>query len=308
MRATAANARRVLTIDIGGTHLAAGVVDGNGDLHHGVSEPTRAQEGAETVLTRALELARSCRAAETEAGGEVAAIGVSTMGITHDTDVTLAPNVPGWQQLRIPTAIGAAFPGLPSAIGNDVRYAARAEIAWGTLKGVSDGVYLNLGTGICAAIVVGGRLLEGAHGVSGEVGYTLVAGRHSAAMAADGAAPFEEWYGGAGVARRLKERGLPGSVSELAERADDPRIRDFLASVWDGIAVLAANLCIALDPAVFSVGGGYVRTASDGLDRVRALVDRAVPFPPRVVRAQFGADASLRGAGAAALELIGAAR
>ena len=127
-------------------------------------------------------------------------------------------------------------------------------------------------------------------------------------MAADGAAPFEEFYGGAGVARRLQESGLPGSVSELARRDDDPRRQGFLDSLWDGIAGLAANLCIALDPAVLSVGGGYVRTSSDGLDRIRALVDRAVPFPPRVVRAQFGADASLRGAGAAALELTGAAR
>lgn len=308
MSAVAGEKRRVLTIDIGGTNLTAGIVDANGDLHHGACEPTRAQEGADTVLARALELARGCHAAETEAGGEVDAIGVSTMGITHDRHVTLAPNVPGWKQLRIPAAVAAAFPGLPSAIGNDVHYAARAEITWGTLKGVRDGVYLNLGTGICAAIVAGGQLQEGAHGASGEVGYTLVEGRHSAPMAADDAAPFEEWYGGAGVARRLRDSGLPESVSELRERTDDPRIADFLVSLWDGIAVLAANLCIALDPAVLSVGGGYVRTASDVLDRIRALVERAVPFPPRVVRAHFGADASLRGAGAAALELIGDVR
>jgi glucokinase len=94
-------------------------------------------------------------------------------------------------------------------------------------------------------------------------------------------------------------------VAELVQRRNDPEARAFLDELWAGIAVAAANLCIAADPSVLVVGGGYVRGESGLLDRVREIVGRAVPYPPEVVHARFGADASLRGAVAAALAVTG---
>ena len=175
-------------------------------------------------------------------------------------------------------------------IGNDVKVAARAEMAWGALRGVDDGLYLNLGTGIAAGIVADGRLLDGAHGAAGEVGYTLfgdrLGGDH---LARDGVAPFEDWFGGAGAARRLDETELPGTVAEVVAREGvDPSAREFLSELWTGIVI----------------GGGYVRGASGLLARMREVVERAVPFPPAIVTARFGADASLRGAAAVALAAL----
>src|SRR6202012_2893094 len=95
-------------------------------------------------------------------GSSIDAIGVATMGYTHETHVELANNVPGWTELRIPAAVARMFPGLPASIGNDVHVAARAEMAWGSLRDVSDVIYLNLGSGIAAGIICGGRLLTGA--------------------------------------------------------------------------------------------------------------------------------------------------
>jgi glucokinase len=122
-------------------------------------------------------------------------------------------------------------------------------------------------------------------------------------MAVEGVAPLEEWFGGGGVARRLAATHLPPTVAELVERVEDPAARAFLDELWTGIAVAAANLCIAVDPSVLVVGGGYVRGESGLLDRVGEIVGRAVPYPPEVVQARFGADASLRGAVAAAIAL-----
>jgi glucokinase len=298
---------RVLALDIGGTKLAAGIGTVNGDITRQAGLPTLAAEGAGTVLKRAIALARQCHDEELAAGGRVDAVGVSTMGLTRATHVELAPNVDGWERLRIPEALETAFPTLPVVIGNDVKVAAQAEMAWGSLQDVDDGIYLNLGTGIAAGIVSGGRLMSGAHSAAGEVGYSLFRGRPDARMAAEGAAPFEEWFGGAGAARRLAGTELPSSVAEVAGRQDDPAAREFLDELWTGIAVLAANLCIVLDPTVLSLGGGYVRDDSALLDRLRELVARAVPYPPTVVRARFGADASLRGAAAAAFAATGRA-
>lgn len=145
----------VLAVDIGGTKLAVGVGAADGEIRRQLSEPTRAAEGAAAALDRAIALARDCLEAELAAGGTVDAVGVSTMGYTFTTHVELAPNVPGWDQLRIPEALEAAFPGLPVAIANDVRLAAQAELSWGALREAQNGIYLNLGSGIAAGIVAG---------------------------------------------------------------------------------------------------------------------------------------------------------
>jgi glucokinase len=297
----------ILALDIGATKLAAGIGTADGEMTRLASIPTEASEGAESVLARALELAQGVHAEAAGAGDRIEAVGVSTMGYTHADRVELATNVPGWTRLKIPEAVEQAFPGLPTVIGNDVHVAAQAEIAWGSLQGVSDGIYLNLGSGISAGIICGGRFLTGADGAAGEVGYTLFRGRPEAHMAADRIGPFEAWFGGAGAARRLADAGLPTSVADTVELAKtDAKAQQFIDELWTGIAVMTANLCTALNTSVVSLGGGYVRDDSGVLERIRELVEQAVPYPPQVVRAHFGADASLRGAVALALSKSGA--
>jgi glucokinase len=299
----------VLALDLGATKLAVGVGHADGEMTRVATAPTNAAAGAEAALARALDLAATVYEDELAAGGSIEAIGVASMGYTHATHVELAPNVPGWNALRIPEAIARSFPELPVTVGNDVHLAAQAEILWGSLQNVSDGIYLNLGSGISAGIVCNGQLLSGANGVAGEVGYSLLRGGPEERMAVDGATPFEDYFGGAGAARRLAGTDLPGSVAELLELGDaNPAANAFIDELWTGIAVLAANLCTALNPSVLSLGGGYVRGDSGVLARVSELVRRAVPYPPEVVRAQFGGDASLRGAVAGALALAGVSR
>jgi glucokinase len=225
------------------------------------------------------------------------------MGLTRADRVDLAPNVPGWTDLAIPARIGKAFPALPAAFGNDVKLAALAELTWGVLAGVACGVYLNLGTGIAATLVVDGQVVEGAHGAAGEIGYWLTEGSATLRVAADGAAPTEEALGGRGVARQAAELfGRPVEVAELVTRAeDDQRAEALLQHVWDETATLVANLAIVCDPEVLALGGGYVRSDRFPIDAIARFVARAVPYPPRVVRARFTGDASLHGAVAVAL-------
>jgi glucokinase len=291
----------VLALDLGATKLAVGIGHADGEMTRVTAAPTNAYAGAEAALARALELAATVYDEELAAGGSIEAIGVASMGYTHETHVELAPNVPGWNTLHIPAALAEAFPDVPATVGNDVHLAAQAEMLWGSLQNVSDGIYLNLGSGIAAGIICNGQLLSGANGVAGEVGYSLLRGGPEERMAVDGATPFEDYFGGAGAGRRLAQTDLPASVAELLELDGNPQAQAFIDELWTGIAVLAANLSIALNPSVLALGGGYVRNDSGVLDRIRELVEQAVPYPPQVVCAHFGADASLRGAVALAL-------
>ena len=147
---TSGEPRAVVALDIGGTKIASAIGDAGGELRRWRTLPTEAERGAERVLESAIALANEVLREERANGGDVRAIGISTMGLTRVDRVDLAPNVPGWEGLKIPAAIATAFPALPAAFGNDVKLAALAELTWGALADVSSGVYLNLGTGIAA--------------------------------------------------------------------------------------------------------------------------------------------------------------
>ena len=288
----------MIALDIGGTKIASAIGDADGELRRWRTLPTEADRGAERVLQSAIVLANEVFSEEQASGGDVCAVGVSTMGLTRVDHVDLAPNVPGWKDLAIPAAIEQAFPGLPACFGNDVNLAALAELTWGALAAVDCGVYVNLGTGIAATLVVDGQIVEGAHGAAGEVGYWLTDGSATPLMAADGAVPTEEALGGRGVARQSAELfGRPVEVAELVVLAQhDPRAEALLAHLWDEIGTLIANLAIVCDPEVMVLGGGYVRSDRFPLDTIARLVARAAPYPPQVVLAHFAGDASLHGA------------
>ncbi len=296
----------VLALDIGGTKLGAAIGEGSGRLRRCRLEPTCASAGAEDVLCRALALAQEILAEEQRAGGKVDALGVSTMGITGEHGTELAPNVPGWDKLHLPDALRNAFPGLLLTIENDVRAATFAEVTWGALAGTDIGVYLNLGTGTAAGLVVGGRIMPGSHGAAGEVGYSLITGWQQERLAAEGAALAEEHLGGRGVTERARRRfgaelGLP-ALLELAEHDED--VATFLEELWDNLSQLAANLVIAVDPEVLVLGGGYVRSKTPLITRLTSVVNRAAPFPPRIEISRYRGDASLYGAVALAVDAV----
>jgi glucokinase len=295
---------RIACLDIGGTKLASAVVAAGGSIHGHRVIATAAADGAEAVLDRAIALLHEVLAGEQRAGGTPAALGISTNGLTRPDGVDLAPSVPGWSRLRIPSRLQREFPDLPCAIVNDVKAGAEAELAWGELRDISMGLYLNFGTGVAAAIISGGQVVQGAHGAAGEIGYLLPA---AAAMdrLQPGQAPLEELIGGRGVARWASaELGRPVTMAEIMASAGVGETRELYGRLMNQIALWTVNLAIMVDPERVVVGGGLVRTAAEPiLDRLQAALAKAAPFPVDVRRARFGADSALVGAGAVALRL-----
>jgi len=287
----------VLALDIGGTKLAAAIVSDAGELRGTRTQPTGDDAGK--ALDRAIRLATDLLSSD-PAGQDITGVGVSTMGITRADGVALAPSVPGWAQLRIPARLRQAFDGRPVTVINDVKAATLAELAWGSLRGVSDGLYLNLGTGVAAGIVTGGTLLGGAHGAAGEFGYMVPTVAELSLPR--GSAPVEERIGGRWAAEAAtRELGIPVTVADLFRLAqDDLRAQAVLDRLLDEIGLWAGNLAVLTDPEVLVLGGGLMHSAAPVLGRVTELIARIAPFPPRVVTARFGASAALAGAGAAA--------
>lgn len=284
-------------LDLGGTKLAITLAAPDGVTVAGEVLATEAEHGAEQAARRAVGAAQRMLG---ERAASAAAVGVATMGITHEDRVELAPNVPGWDRLALPTILREAFGPAPVGIANDVKAAALAELTWGELGGVRTGVYLNLGTGIAAALIVNGAVVDGAHGAAGEIGY-WARSRADTAGAAAGRAPLEEYAGGAGALVRARaELGVDGGVAAL-HRTADAASRAFLEDLYAEIALHAANLAIALDPERMVVGGGYARGSDQVFEAIRARLAAFTPYPPELRRASFGADAGSAGAIALAM-------
>jgi glucokinase len=284
----------VLGIDFGGTKVALATATAAGERLRGVRIETNAGDGAKEVLRRTLDTAHELVEATP---GRLVSAGVSTFGVVRDGRVHLAPNVRGWEDLPLPALLrdGLGVPAL--RVDNDVNAAAAAELRWGHMRGTDLGLYVNLGTGTGAALVVNGRVVPGVHGAAGEIGYSL---REPGEPGySHGHAPLEEYTSGSGLASRgttLLRR--PVTAADLTARRAEPAVAALLDDAASAVAMAVANLTIFLDPECVVVGGGM---AGAFLPALRTAIRRAVPFPPEVRAARFVDDAALIGALALAL-------
>ena len=284
--------------------LATATLDGR--LTESDRLDTEAGRGALQAVERALARAEELRSAGARNGGgrclAVAAVGP---GIVSEDRVTLAPNVPRWEELKLPALLRERFEPARTTVGNDVKAAAVAELRWGSLRGVDPAILLVLGTGLAAAIVVGGKVLHGAHGAAGEIGYSVL-GAGDRSGAADGRAPLEEFAGGRAIGERASALlETPVTAADVFEHPD-PRASELLEAALDELAVQVANMAIVLDPARIAVAGGLMSHPGVILEVLGRRLRAAVPFAPELVAAQFIHDGPLRGAIALAVDAAAA--
>lgn len=279
----------ILGFDYGGTKVDVGIATENGTItaHQRifVSDFSSLDDLIETSLAVGQSLAKD---------EKLAAVGVSTMGITHRDHVDLAPNVPGWSALHLPDCFERAFPQVPVVIENDVRAACAAELRWGSLQETQTAAYLNLGTGIAMAFVIGGRVFRGAHGAAGEIAYLWRAGEKGFS---DGHAPFEEQFGGGGLDRRIARQFAPArTVNELFDEFERTDVASFLHETFQEIARRVGHILLAYDVERVSVGGGIARR----FDVLAPIFEREwqghLPFPPDLVVSRFLDRTGLYGA------------
>ncbi|TGD83821.1 ROK family protein [Mycolicibacterium sp. CH28] len=285
----------IVAFDFGGTKTAVAVCELDGAQLDSAAVPVSRHAGAQPNLQAAITQAHAMLA-RTAPARPIAAVGACTFGIPMSTEIRLATAIDGWSDLALESELRDAFPDAPVSVSNDVKAAATAELAFGRLTGCDPGIYLNLGTGLAAAIVIGGVVLNGYHGASGEIGYNLRS-REALGHAADRVI-LEDFVSGGALSRRGESIfGRPVSAAEvLSDVTTDPRISDLVNDFVGELAFHVVNLTNAIDPQRIVFGGGM--TAAWWLlhPALRAALDAAVPYPPELVRAAFPDTAPLIGA------------
>ncbi|MGW3863622.1 ROK family protein [Streptomyces sp. NPDC005047] len=252
-----------LGIDVGGTKIAAAVVDGTGAPHHPVRLPTPAADGPGAVLDTMAEAARTVL---DRAGRELpAAVGVSTGGVVDSrtgTIVSATALLPGWAGTDVAGELSGRLGGVPVAVDNDGNALALGERLFGAARGLDDVLFLAVGTGIAGALLHGGRLTRGSHHTRGEVGHLAVSGDdrrcscgrpgHLEAVAAGPA--IEDAY------RRAAGADARVSLHVVARRAadGDPTARRVLREGAEVLGRTVGGLANVWDPQAVVIGGGVV--------------------------------------------------
>jgi len=185
---------------------------------------------------------------------------------------------------------------IPVTVDNDDLLAAIGEAAFGAAAGCDDVVFLSLGHGLGAGLIVDGRPVRGARSSAGAIAY-LAPGRLE--DRASGRAIPSRFLERRAVRRTARHAVTAERVFELAHDGD----RDATAVVDDAMDALGdavIDVAALLDPDIVVLGGGLV--AEVGLvERLQARVSAALPFPPRLVGSALGEDAVARGAASVAL-------
>jgi len=311
-------------VDIGGTKIAAGVVDEDGTIVAKTRRATATSDSSSVdrgVIEAVQELA---------ARFEVSAVGLVAPGFVSSDQATVmfTPNLP-WRDHPLRDTVAAALDlDVPIVVENDANAAAWAEHRFGTGVGVDHMVVLTIGTGLGCGAVVDGRLLRGAWGVATEAGHLrVVPDGHRCGCGLRGC--WEQYASGNALVRnaRAAVETRPSEAAAILERCDgdpaqlkgpavteaaqagDPLAMELLAELGRWIGEGAAAVGTILDPALFVIGGGVAAAGELLLEPARAaflsqLSGRGHRPAAEIRIAAMGNDAGL--VGAADLARLGA--
>jgi glucokinase len=285
---------RVVAVDVGGTDMKAALVDHDATALDFRSQPT--PPAPPRIVDAVAELVEAWR--------PVDAVGLAVPGVVdEERGVAVWSENLDWRDVPLAAQITERC-ALPVVLGHDVRTAALAETRVGAARGISDVVYLSIGTGIAAGIVLGGRLHAGG-GYAGEIGHTPAG--HDEPCACGGAGCLEAIASAAAIARRYTARsGRPVAGAKEVLLAGDA---DALA-VWDealdALAAALAWIASVIAPEVVVIGGGLSQAGDALLDPLNARIPRHLTFQrvPRLVPAALGDRAGCIGAALLALDSI----
>ncbi len=164
--------KHAIGIDLGGTYIKYAVVKGDGTV---IWEDKCSTLPERDALMRQLKNAvKQCRSAADQRGIRLDGVGIGTPGIVDPTERVLlggSPNIQGWSRVPIADEIEAAA-GLQVRLCNDANAMAMAEHSFGAARGLSDVIFISIGTGIGGAVIVDNRMLKGYMNRGGELGCT----------------------------------------------------------------------------------------------------------------------------------------
>ncbi len=297
----------VVAVDVGGTEIKSALVDSDLNVIATITAPTPKADstGAETVKAIAAIVA------EFGAAHKVEAVGLAVPGALDEPAGTSrwSGNLQ-WKNLPIRDLLHAAI-NIPVAFGHDVRTAAVAELRSGAAKGARNAIFIPVGTGIAAALIIDGEI-RSAEGYAGEIGHVNVNGKYPCVCGKTGC--LEAASSTLAISKAYEaQSGKSGTTTEeifkLVTAGDT-----VATSVWnDATAAMACaceSLITILAPEVIVFGGGLSNAGETFLKPIRDYLDTSLTFQrkPRLEIARYGSKAGTIGCAILAFDLVKAGK
>jgi glucokinase len=286
-------------VDLGGTNIKVGICDEQGKLVQTFEGPTDTQHGADYVLDRIVQYVRQIVDDSPYAWEQVVGVGAGIAGFLDIPRgfIKFSNNL-GWHNVPAKEILEAKLQ-KPVKIDNDANVAALGEAWGGAGKGIPHLVCYTLGTGVGGGIIINGKLHQGANGMAGELGHTIIVPDIEATQCNCGQRGCLETVSSAtGIVRMAKEsldRGEHTSL-RLLERVDAKSVFD-AAKSGDELALRIvhraayylgrsiATVAIIVNPGRFIIGGGVAKAGDILFEPIRETYKKYSP-----VQAQEGVD------------------
>ncbi len=310
-------------IDLGGTKIAGALFDKNGNILNEAYTLLEGSKGKE-VGGQITELCNTLLQNREIREGEEISIGVSVPGIAYSkTGLVWAPNIPGWDMYPLRDELAGKFPGAKITIESDRTCYILGEALLGAAKGCENAIFLAVGTGIGAGILIDGRILHGTSDIVGATGWMALKPPYTKEYDACGC--FESHASGNGIASMAVKKlsaihGYSGILSGIpaenitareifqAYDEDDPIAKEVIEEAVEMWGMAAANFVSLFNPEIIIFGGGVFGPAVKFIDRIyEEALKWAQPLSIKQCRftaSALGSRAGLFGAGSIALKNI----
>lgn len=291
----------VVALDVGGTGMKGATVSRDGTVLRTERRPTGREHGPAAVLSSIVDFA-----ADLADGAGAAAAGLAVPGIVDGPNgiAVYSANI-GWRDAPLRDLVAERL-GIPVALDHDVRTGGIAEGLFGAGRGVSDFLFLPIGTGIAGAVVIGGRPYAGASAAGGEIGH-VAAFPDGEPCACGQRGCLETYASAASIARRYGDLSL--STEDVIARAQggNPKAEQVWNDAVTALAIALAGYTLLLDPALVVLGGGLAEAGETLLQPLREQVAARLAFRPAppLVRARLGSSATMLGAAVLAWRAAG---
>lgn len=307
-------------IDLGGTTVKLAFFEETGKMLQKWEIPTNTENAGKAILP---DIAASIEAFLQKEGivkESIIGIGLGVPGpVSEDGIVNKCINL-GWGVIDLHKEL-SALTGFAVKAGNDANVAALGECWKGSGQGCQNMVLATLGTGIGGGVVIGGKVISGAHGAGGEIGHMKLNFEETEQCNCGGYGCAEQYCSATGMVRLAKQY-LQTHTEESSLRALDVlEAKDIFAAAAQGdmaagkileqiyryLGLFLANVCCVADPEVFVLGGGVSKAGDVLIEGAKKYFERYAFHAcasTKIVTAALGNDAGAYGAFKLVLDLV----
>lgn len=294
-------------IDIGGSHVAIGLINGNGKIiakeDQDLNNDLRSKDYYKKLVNTIIELITKILEEKKIDIKEISLIGIAIPGTVSETHIIKAKNL-HIKDFNIVSEINKYF-NIPIVLRNDAKCAAIAEKEYGSLKKYDDALFLTIGTGIGGAVYLGGKLLKPKKYEGFEIGHMVIkkdgikcnCGRKGCFEKYASMKTFKDR-----IQSKFNNKNLTGKeIKELlTDKSYQKEIEEIIDEYIEDLSIGLANLINIFEPEVISIGGGFVHFKDILLEKlVNKLNKEDMLFNnqavPKIITAKLKNDAGIVG-------------